>query len=222
MNGLAVREAVWLPAQEEAGFRLAGTGDFDGDGRADLLWDLNDGFAMLWRIDGGAIKAIHYLYHAPGWFIAAVGDDDATERATIVWRNFVTGEIVLWRMNGATPLSSHDLPPVTGLGWTIVGYADLDGDGQSDLFWRNLSATGPAAGQTAVWLLAHGAVLSGTFLPQVDPAWTVVGVADTDGDDHADVLWRANDGQNARWRMNGTTATSERLTNVGDPGWQLR
>ena len=136
----------------------------------------------------------------------------------------MTGDVTVWMMNGDTRVSSQDLPPVRGSGWAIAGYADLDGDGRSDVFWRNVSASGPAAGLTAVWLLAAGGVREAAFLAHVDLAvWTVVGVADTDGDGQADVLWRASDGQNARWRMNGTAVWSaESLIIVGDTGWQLR
>src|SRR5690606_22412113 len=62
--------------------------------------------------------------------------------------------------------------------------SDFDGDGASDLQWRNLQH-----GQNLIWLGANGrdtrAIVGVRVLD-----WVVQGVGDFDGDGQADVFWR--------------------------------
>ena len=61
MNGTAVtaREYVGPVALDYA---LVGTADFNGDGRADLLWrHQTSGDLWLWQMDGAAVKAVTWI-----------------------------------------------------------------------------------------------------------------------------------------------------------------
>jgi len=58
---------------------------------------------------------------------------------------------------------------VADLNWNIVGVGDLDGDGKSDIVWRN-----GATGETLAWLMSGAAVLSRSPLTTVpDLNWRV-------------------------------------------------
>jgi hypothetical protein len=63
-------------------------------------------------------------------------------------------------------LSAADLGLVPQ-SWTIAVTGDFNGDGKSDLLWRNTS------GDTAVWFMNGTAVASTTSLGNVPIAWTV-------------------------------------------------
>ena len=39
-------------AQVDLAWGVAGVADFDGDGKADILWRKDDGAASIWRMDG--------------------------------------------------------------------------------------------------------------------------------------------------------------------------
>ncbi len=45
-----------LPVVPGDAWKFATTGDFDGDGQADLLWRHPDGRAVLWYVDGRQIS----------------------------------------------------------------------------------------------------------------------------------------------------------------------
>jgi hypothetical protein len=92
---------------------------------------------------------------------------------------------------------------------------DVDGDGKSDILWRN-----SATGQSALW--DNGNSASGHFLTTVaDPTWKMAGVGDFGGDGKSDVLWRNTaTGQNAVWD-NGDSATGRFLITVADLNWKV-
>lgn len=91
-------------------------------------------------------------------------------------------------------------------------HADLNGDGMSDLVWRNGST-----GEVAFWLMRGAEVSSASGLTP-GTQWSVSGSGDLNGDGMADVVLRnANSGEIAIWLMNGATiigGSSVTLSNV--------
>ncbi len=98
-------------------------------------------------------------------------------KAITLWRNTVTGEVVICYMTGenGTTLSSYtNLPTVADQNWKIVGTADFNGDGKPDILWRNTQT-----GDNVVWYMTgeKGSTYSSyAYLPTVaDQSWTMVG-----------------------------------------------
>jgi hypothetical protein len=81
---------------------------------------------------------------------------------------------------------------------------DFNGDGKSDILWRNTTS-----GDLGIWLMNGTQTLS----PPVDFAnapnsWQVVGTGDFNGDGKSDILWRNGNGDVGIWLMNGTQTLS--------------
>src|SRR6266850_2223226 len=119
--------------------------DFDGDGRADILWrNLSTGENYFYPMNGTAILAGEGYVRTVSnmsWQIAGTGDFDGDGQADILWRNQATGENYIFLMNGTTLSSEGYIRAVPDLNWKVVGIGDFDGDGRSDILWRN-KATG--------------------------------------------------------------------------------
>ncbi len=67
----------------------------------------------------------------------------------ILWRNSNTGETHIWKINGST--MTRETSAVLGnvadsSGWKVAGTGDFNGDGVSDILWRNSNT-----GETHIW-----------------------------------------------------------------------
>ncbi|MEO6996083.1 MAG: FG-GAP-like repeat-containing protein, partial [Lacunisphaera sp.] len=160
-------------------------GDFDGDGKADLVWtNTVTGERSMWLMDGSGMKAGASLGVVPvEWVVSATADFDGDGKADIFWTNTVTGDRAIWLMDGSSMRLNTFMGTVSA-DWVISGTGDFDGDGKQDLVWTNTTT-----GDRAMWLMNGNAVKGGGYLGTVPVAWQISGVGDFDGDGKADLLW---------------------------------
>ena len=96
---------------------------------------------------------------------------------------------------------------------------DFNGDGKSDILWRN-----PSSGQTAIWEGGTTALPGKLLAPIVDSTWQIAGTGDFNGDGKSDILWRnPSTRQIAIWEMDGTTLLPGTgfLAPLVDSTWQI-
>ena len=136
----------------------------------------------------------------------------------LLWRNSVTGDTLLWTMR-SQGYGGWDRWTDLVVGrpeWLVTLVGDFDGDTVSDLLWRNA-----ATGETAIWLMADGAMRQGTVV-MVDPVWTATRVGDFDGDGTSDIVWaNATTGETSLWLMNGLAFHSGG-TVLFHPDWRVQ
>jgi YD repeat-containing protein len=99
------------------------------------------------------------------------------------------------------------------------GTIDFDGDGKTDILWRN-----KATGENLVWFMDGVTYLGWAALPQqTDVNWKIVGAGDFNSDGKTDILWRNSATcDNAVWLMDRTTWRSTvYLPGVADLNWEI-
>lgn len=77
----------WMPpGRAETYWSLAGITDFNGDGRADLLWRGGAGEVAVWHMDGAQFTAAGLVAQADlFWTFAGTYDFDGDGREEILW-----------------------------------------------------------------------------------------------------------------------------------------
>lgn len=115
-------------------------------------------------------------------------------------------------MNLTMPVVSQFRSTVVPLSRVI---SDFNGDGKSDILWRNFSS-----GRNRYWSAAKST--SGKELASVDNLkWFVAGIGDFSGDGKADILWRnKNTDQVVLWR-DGRHDKRVVLKNVSYSKWKV-
>jgi feruloyl esterase len=210
MNGTAISKSVVL-GNVPSTWSVAATGDLNRDGNGDILWRDTAGNLAVWYMNGTAITQTAIIGNVPLiWTVAGVDSN-----GDIFWRNSSTGEVGMWVMNGTKVVQTVDFG-VVPLTWTIAGIGDFDGNGSSDILWRDSS------GNVGIWLLNGTSIMSSAVLGNVSLNWTIAATGDNDGDGKADVLWKDSAGNVGVWLMNGTAVSSSFVYGNVGTSWSVQ
>jgi hypothetical protein len=173
----------------DTGWKVVADGDFNGDGKPDLLFQYKDGTLIVWLMDGVTYTQAKMLVPSnagnPQWKAVATGDFDKDGKVDILFKRD-DGMLVLWYMDGvniksAAMLNPSQLPP----GWNVVGTGDFNGDGWLDIVFQHDDGT------LVVWYMnGTDLLLASTLQPSTtgDPNWRAVGTVDMNGDGKPDLL----------------------------------
>lgn len=157
-----------------------------------------------------------------------MGDFNGDGAADILWRNDDDGFNVVWFLDEAGQVVGTEFfPAVDDDDWQLVSFADFNGDGNTDLLWRNDEDDDDDSdsGAVRIWLLDDTSVIGEVELPSVrDDDWTIIDVADFNADGTVDLLWRnRKSGDNVVWFLNaqGQLAGSGFMPRVSDRRWEM-
>jgi hypothetical protein len=209
-------------------FVVAGVGDTNNDGRADIiLRNTTNNQLVVYRMNGssqlgaGLVTDTNGQPIAPDMSYNVVGVDDLNGDGAvdIIWRS-TSGALAQWSMDGALVIGSSNITSggaavAPDLTWNIVGLGDFNHDGKGDILWRN-----SITGETSLWAMNGGNIIGGGDLStQLGNNFTIAGIGDFNGDHNSDILWRAPDGSQYVWLMNGSQiiGSAQVVNNVGQP-----
>jgi hypothetical protein len=170
---------------------IATRGDFDGDGKDDIvLARPRRGTVDILHMDGAKV-ASRVAHSAPSdrWRVIAAPDADGDGVAEIVWENVDSHALSIEWMSAPGQFA----PLVSKPGkWRVVGAGDLDGDGFDDLLVRE-----PDTGLVKPWLLDEARVVEGGWIARTGRSYR--GLGDFNGDRMADSFWTDAEGRIEIW-----------------------
>jgi hypothetical protein len=191
---------------------VAGTMGFNTGGYGSIVWRDNQGNVGLWFMNGTTVASSAMVGNMATAY-AIVGSD---LQGDIIWRSTTTGDVQMWVMNGTQIVNTVDLG-IVPLNWTVAGIGDFDGNGSTDLLWRD------SAGNVGIWLMNGTTITSTKVLGNVPLNWTITQTGDYNGDGKSDVLWMDSSGNVAAWFMNGAAITSTPVYgSIGISTWPVQ
>lgn len=169
------------------GASVVSIGDFDGDRRADVLWE-NGSEVRLSRArpDGNLHPSEFVMAYARGWRIPGTGDLNNDGRHDIVWFNPDTGEVHYLFMRGSEWIAQQGgyfIPR----GFDLLAVEDILKDGHADLILRRVKRVGGAD----IHIVYNGGFPVGFGSPQYSfsSGEPFAGSIDVNGDGDSDLLW---------------------------------
>jgi hypothetical protein len=116
MNGTN-RSGGGLVADPGPNWHAIGTGDFNGDGQSDILFQNTNGSVAIWEMNGtnrsgGGLVADP----GPNWHAIGTGGEGASD---ILFQN-TSGQTAIWDMNGTNIASAGAISPNPGSSWKAL------------------------------------------------------------------------------------------------------
>jgi len=200
--------------------------DFNRDTMPDLLFQNTTDFSLVdWVMHRDQVASTGFLNPAspgPNWKVVGSADLNGDGYTDLLFQNSVTGDLVYWLMSSTTETTINFVTPRNpGANWNVVGMADFNRDGYSDILFQN-----SATGALFIWYM-RGATLIGAApvnAANPGPGLKVAATGDLNNDGQADiVLQNSTTGDVQIWFMRGDTLVQSGATvpaNPG-PGWNV-
>jgi len=158
---------------------------------------------------------------------SAIGDYNGTGSQDLLWQNTSSGQVNVNYLGGAGPQPQGSAVLNNGstlAGWKVVGAGDFDQNGAQDLVLQNTTS-----GQVNVNYYAVGGttVIGTAVLSPGMAGWSVVAVADQNGDGSPDLIWQnSSTGEVTVYYYGGSggaTNTGSAVLNsgAGTAGWRV-
>jgi hypothetical protein len=147
---------IRYPVRDSSGWTFGGTGDFDYDGRTDILWrNANSGYHEVWYLNDsltltGWADFADLVPISSGWRYVASGDFNRDGKVDVLWHHS-GGSSVVWYLNGTTMTYQEAVDPNYSVpeysGWRPFQVSDFNYDGQADILWHHLG------GALSMWFM---------------------------------------------------------------------
>jgi len=191
-NGIAAatRQLIWT--EPDTTWRIVGSADMNGDSSADLIWkNSTTGAVYAMTINGSSVTggAVVHIEPDSNWKISATTPG-------IIWRHATTGQVAYQATGSLATATKQVIHTEPNTNWQILGppyWQDIIYGGTTtptaqtgQITWRHQSDGKVSA------ITTNGSTITGgaQFWQETNPAWSIVGQGDFDGDGIRDLVWQ--------------------------------
>jgi len=167
--------------------------DFNGDGKADILWKKDKYYSLWYMSSDGKHKYKYIGKKSSPYEIVSVADFNGDGKADILWKKDKYYSI--WYMN-ATGSHKYKYIGKKSASYEVVGTADFNGDGKADILWKKDK-------YYSIWYMNATGSHKYKYIGKKSASYAVVGTSDFNGDGKVDILWK-KDNYYSLWYMNAT------------------
>ena len=205
----------------EDGWKAVAVGDFNKDGRDDILRVSTDGYVVGEMSNGnGTFSATVLNKKNAGWNILGAGDFNGDRKDDVLVANptgasSAVGLIGYW--DGGT---TWQLIDGYSAEWEMLATGDFDKDGRTDMLWRNsFNSGGQNYNAYCTWLM-NGSKDWRMVSVANTAEWDFLGAGDFNGDGFTDIAMINNGGTVGIWGVvNGLLTTWDVVSAVDRASW---
>jgi hypothetical protein len=156
-------------------WKAVGTGDFNGDGYSDILFQHTSGPVALWELNGTVVIDGPGIMvggnPGPLWRTVGTGDFNGDGKSDILFQQ-TSGSVGIWELDGTNVIGGSGtlVGSNPGPSWQVKSTGDYNNDGYSDILFQSTD------GAVGLWEIVGTSVVggSGTIVAEADSGWIVV------------------------------------------------
>ena len=120
LNGRTIVNGAVFANVPDLGWKIVTSGDYNGDGKADLLWRHTDGSIAMWEMSHRTILDGSVMLNVPAaWETERSGDFDKNGRDEVIWRNRNDGSVAMWELDGHRLINGGIFFTVSDAQWKV-------------------------------------------------------------------------------------------------------
>jgi hypothetical protein len=219
MNGNTILAHAILGTGPANG-QIVAIGNLTGTGNAQIIWYAGSTTFTAWSTtwSGNQPSTTTTSFSLPANYSAmAIADFDGDGLPDVVQWEPSSHSISIAKNNGSLAFTT-EFSTVVASDWDLVGVADLNGDGNHELVWRN-----HATGQVAAWVISKQ-FQPIQYLVYYSPplSWRIRGIGKVDATNAQGLIWREEQtGQTGFWKLNTNGQVVVTVLPVGSSPWEI-